>query len=313
MYPLLFKSLFCPKIWGYESWAISAYSDQQTTVANGALAGQTLQQVLEQYGAELVGKHVYEQFGNRFPLLFKYIQADDDLSVQVHPNDEQAEEMEHGLGKNEMWYVLPGTGEEAKVVFGWQKKTSAKRVEKAIEDGTLMELLNVQRVKAGDVMQINAGTVHALKAGARVAEIQENSDVTYRLYDYNRRDAAGNLRELHIEKALKVLNYDTEEQGIMHIDARPDLSVAQVHTSYYATSLLHLSQPALRDYEGYDSFVALLCVKGVLDVQAGINGEKVALREGEGMIIPAYIAPMVSHVMLTPRSEDVRLLETFIP
>lgn len=221
LYPLKFHPILKKKIWGGErlaykskehdesigeSWEISAVEDNISVVSNGILADNDLQELIEVYMGDLVGDHIYEKFGVEFPLLIKYIDANDDLSIQVHPDDETAKERHNAYGKTEMWYIVDAAG-GAGIYYGFKRDTSKEEFLKYLEEGKVEELLNFIPVKKGESYFIPAGTVHAIGAGCLICEIQQNSNLTYRVYDYNRRGADGKLRELHVDKAVKVMNF----------------------------------------------------------------------------------------------------------
>lgn len=327
LYPLKFRPQLLPKIWGGqvikqwydhaadyenvgEAWVISDFYAYPTEVANGSHAGDTLHDLLEVYMDELVGGKVYDLFGNKFPLLFKFIDATDDLSVQVHPDDDYALEHDDSLGKNEMWYVLP-SGEDASIFLGWNEPMDAARVREAVENGTLARYLREHKVHAGDVANITAGTVHAMRKNTIVAEIQENSDMTYRLYDYDRVGADGKKRPLHLDKALDVLDYSASDGSKLTGPlAVMDGAVNLLRTPYFTTNILTLSQSAQRDYAPLDSFVAYMCVDGECTIKAldcDTPDNTVALRTGEAVLVPASI----NDIVLTPAGR-CQLIETYV-
>ena len=323
LYPLKFHPLFKERIWGGdklksvlnkeykglpncgESWEISGLPDNSTEVCSGALAGNTLEELVSVYLGSLVGDRVYEKFGNNFPLLIKFIDAQADLSVQVHPSDEFALSEEHSLGKTEMWYVLqaePG----AKLVSGFKKSVSPEQVAHHLECGTLEQILHTVSVTAGDVFFLPAGRVHAIGAGILLAEIQQSSDITYRVYDYNRTDAQGKQRELHVEKALKVLDYEYRE------DIKTDYSIVANRPAllascpYFQTSILELTSPYDKDIYSLDSFVIYICLEG-----SGMvcwEGNTYPLTQGETMLIPASLL----NYSIKPQ-DSMTLIETHIP
>lgn len=327
LYPLKFTPRLFHKIWGGkhikewyrplsdefenvgESWLISAVDRFPTEVENGRLAGNELQELLEVYMNELVGDSVYEVFGNTFPLLTKFIDADDDLSIQVHPNDEQAAQMENSLGKTEMWYVVEGSQPEAAIIAGWNEPMSEDKVLSCLKDGTLAQKMHEYKVKAGDVIMINTGLVHALKKGTMVAEIQENSDITYRLYDYDRIGNDGKKRPLKLKEALQVLNYDEGRKAVLSTD--PDALVQNIaQTPYFTTNVLTFSQTIQRDYAPLDSFVIYMCVEGGANVEA-LDAEEeknLSIQKGEALLIPAVL----NDIRITPTSSTAKLLEVYI-
>jgi mannose-6-phosphate isomerase len=328
LYPFKFKPRYFHKLWGGhtiakwyddipadyenvgESWVMSDVEKYPTEVANGSHAGDSLQDLLEVYMDELVGEKVYDVFGNKFPILLKFIDATADLSIQVHPDDSYALENENSFGKNEMWYVMP-SGEDAAIYLGWNEPMNPSRIRKAISDGSLADYLREFKVREGDVAMINAGMVHALRQNTIVAEIQENSDITYRLYDYNRVGMDGKCRPLNLEKALQVLNYEAGQgDEVKHPLAVLNSAVNLQQTPYFTSNIIVLNQPAQRDYAPLDSFVAFMCVQGGCTITAldcDNPDKEVALRTGEAVLIPAVL----NDILLTP-DKQCRLIETYV-
>ena len=328
LYPLLFTPRLFHKIWGGqhiknwykplsdtmenvgESWLISAVEKYPTVVANGSLKDNELQDLLEVYMSDLVGDKVYEVFGNLFPLLIKFIDADDDLSIQVHPDDDYAFENEESLGKTEMWYVMPSEP-DASIVLGWRQPMSAEQIGAAIDEGMLSDYLCTYPVRQGDFVMIRPGTVHAMRKGTIVAEIQENSDITYRLYDYNRVGNDGKKRPLHVRKALEVMNMEQfAGRAVEHIKAESAVQ-GIAHTPYFTTNVLHFSQPIARDYAPLDSFVVYICVEGSMQLQAldaDADNQTVTLQCGEAVLLPAVL----NDIVLTPTTPACRLLEVYM-
>lgn len=328
LYPLKFTPQLLPKIWGGnslkpwyrflssglenvgEAWVMSADENFPTVVENGFLAGNNLSELLEIYMSDLVGEKVFDVFGNTFPLLIKFIDAADDLSVQVHPNDEQSFEKEGKLGKTEMWYVMPGTSSDAAILQGWKHPTTSNDVRKASQDGSILSLMDAHPVMAGDVALLEAGTVHALKKGCVVAEIQENSDVTYRLFDYNRTDNMGKKRELHLEDALDVLNYGSEKNAFRHPEPVLNGAINLATTPYFTTNLLSANTIVERDYAPLDSFVIYICVEGEAEVTAfeADTDASIRLCQGEAALLPAAL----NDIQIRPIGGEVKLLEAYI-
>ena len=259
---------------------------------------------------ELVGESVYETFGNQFPVLLKFIDAADDLSIQVHPDDDYALEHEQCMGKNEMWYVMPSP-EDASIYLGWTQPMDKALIHSSIEDGTLARYLRDYKVRAGDVAPIPAGTVHAMRRNTIVAEIQENSDLTYRLYDYNRPGVDGKLRPLHIDKALLTVDYKTAEDAVLtHPEPNDKGIVNAVRCPYFTTNILDIDRPIQRDYAPLDSFVVYMCVEGACAVKAldtDSEDHTVTLKTGEAVLIPASL----NDIVIAP-SGHCRLLEVYI-
>ena len=308
LYPLLFQPIVKPKVWGAETWALSGYGEDQSVVSNGFLEGNLLSEVLEIYMDELVGEHVFRRFGNTFPLLFKFIDAQDDLSIQVHPDDAQAAPL--GMsGKAEMWYVTGATS-EASLVMGFSQDTSEDEVRRCLDDDSIMDVLQVVPVRKGDVAYIPAGTVHALRRGTQVAEIQQTSDLTFRLYDYHRPGMDGKLRPLHINESMAVLNFGRLVQPLVGYEPLTDKPVALVKDPHFVTSLLRLDRPVSRDYAALDSFVACMCTEGRVAVRCmDSDVQEVVVSEGQTVLIPAALPG----ITLCPLTGSAVMLEVTVP
>lgn len=328
LYPFKFKPQFFHKLWGGhtiekwydhipddyenvgEAWVISDIEKYPTEVANGSHAGDSLQDLLEVYMDELVGEKVYETFGNHFPVLLKFIDAIDDLSIQVHPGDEYALEHEECLGKTEMWYVMPAKGKSA-IYLGWKQQMNISLIHAAIGDGSLADYLREYKVHEGDVAYIPAGTVHAMQRDTIVAEIQENSDITYRLYDYNRVGNDGKKRPLKLDKALQVMHLSPDNEAtctptVPRIDGVVNLK----QTPYFTTNLLAPTRPVQRDYAPLDSFVAYMCVEGAATITAldcEAEEKTVPIRLGEAVLIPACL----NDILIEPQGH-CKLLEVYV-
>ena len=328
LYPFKFRAQLFHKIWGGhsiekwydyvpadyenvgEAWVMSDVEKYPTEVSNGAHAGDSLQDLLEVYMDELVGEKVYDVFGNHFPLLLKFIDATDDLSIQVHPDDDYALENEKSLGKTEMWYVLPSKGDAA-IYLGWNQQMNVSLIHAAIADGTLSEYLREYKVHEGDVAYIPAGTVHAMRRNTIVAEIQENSDITYRLYDYNRIGNDGKKRPLKLDKALQVMDFNPDnEASYAPTMPRIDGVVKLKKTPYFTANLLSPTRPVQRDYAPLDSFVAYMCVEGQCEVTAldcETEDKSVSMRMGEAVLIPATL----NDILITPQGH-CKLIEIYV-
>ena len=276
-------------------------------VKEGSLQGQSLRELVEQYKGELVGQHVYEQYGNRFPLLIKFIDANDDLSIQVHPNDELAKERKSGFGKTEMWYIMQAD-EGAKLNSGFNREVTKDEYVKAVADNTIQDLLNIEPAEAGDVFFLPAGRVHYIGKGLLLAEIQQTSDTTYRIYDFDRVDTTtGKKRELHTELAVDAIDYQHYDQYKTQYDRKLNESVNAVKSDYFVTNVLNFNEEVEHDYTHIDSFVVLICVAGALTVEAP-GGYSVPLKMGQCALIPAS----VRNVTLVPDG-DMTVIETYVP
>lgn len=287
-----------------ESWELSGVEGNESVVAEGPDSGLTLLALIDKYGSDLMGRHNFLHFGNRFPLLIKFIDAREDLSVQVHPDDAMAQRLGGVNGKTEMWYVLdakPG----ARLANGFRKEIDPSIYESLVQTGEIENELNFVEITPGETYFIPAGRVHAIGAGAFVAEIQQTSDATYRLYDYHRKDANGNERELHTELAKEALNFkDTDGNPIISHEAL-NIPVNLVRTPYFTTNVLNLDDSVTRDYSENDSFTVLIITEGKAMLECG--GKKLDARGGQTILIPASS----QRVTITPTG-SVKLLETYI-
>lgn len=322
MYPLKFKPILKDKIWGGhqlqqffgkepndlsnigESWELSGYKTDPSVVANGEFAGKTLLELIERYKGELLGNKIYIQYGSEFPLLFKLIDANDDLSIQVHPNDEFAAKRHHSFGKTEMWYVLEST-DDGCLIIGFKEDTEKSTYVKAVESGDVENLLQKIPVKKGDVFFIPSGLVHAIGKGVLVAEIQQSSDVTYRIYDYKRKDDKGNERELHTELAVDVINYSASKNPKTKYEIIKNKSIPLVECDYFTTNILELDKNIERNYTMIDSFVVYMCLEGNIEIESIVNS--VEMKKGETVMIPAALKKLI----LKPQ-ENSKLLEIYI-
>lgn len=268
-----------------ESWEISGVPGHESVVANGPWKGTALPALIDRLGADLVGRDNYERFGTLFPLLVKFIDARLDLSIQVHPNDRLAHERHGCPGKNEMWYVIaaePG----AQLCAGLSHPISPEEYERRIADGSIEDVLCFHKLRAGDVFHIPAGRVHSIGAGAFIAEIQQTSDITYRIYDYNRRDDNGRLRELHTEWARDAIDYTVQADYRTHYTPHTNEPVELVSSPHFTTSLYDLTEDMHCDYSELDTFIIYICTKGAATLCDDAGGE-LAINQGETVLIPA--------------------------
>lgn len=322
LYPLKFKPILKSIIWGGneickfkgitpvqegvgESWEISSVKGNVSVVANGELADKDLSEVIATYQEQLVGKRNYEIFGTTFPLLIKFIDARDNLSIQVHPDDVLAKARHNSFGKTEMWYVInaaPG----AFLYSGFEKQMTPDSYVKSIEDNTFIDSLAKHDIKKGDVFFLPAGRVHAIGAGTFIAEIQQTSDVTYRIYDYNRKDANGNGRELHTELAKDAIDFKLYDNYKTAYTRKENQSVQLESCRYFTTNLLELTKDVTRDYSSVDSFVAYICMGGSCEIRDD-KGNDLSIKQGETVLIPAD----TQNVMVCPQG-NVLLLETYV-
>lgn len=321
LYPIKFKPVLKERIWGGkklksllgkdgkctacgESWELSAVEGDVSVVSNGFLKGNNLEEIIEVYMGDLVGEAVYDKFGLEFPLLIKFIDAADDLSIQVHPNDELAMKRHESFGKTEMWVVMQAE-KGAKLISGFSKKVSKEEYLKNLEEKTLRNILNSEEVKKGDVFFIPAGRVHAIGAGILLAEIQQTSDVTYRIYDWDRTDASGKSRELHTELALDAIDYNYHPQYKTVYEEKLNQTVNVADCPYFTTNIIKFDSPVIKDYNFIDSFVIYICMKGSIEIHSENNVEN--LKTGETILIPAVL----KELEIVPLEES-EILEVYI-
>ena len=288
-----------------ESWEISGVKDNESIVAEGPDAGMKLPELIARDKAELLGQSNYERFGKEFPLLIKFIDARQDLSIQVHPNDKLAWERHQSKGKTEMWYVVdadPGS----RLRSGFAKHVTPDEYEQSIADNTITDLLQEYDIHAGDLFFLPAGRVHSIGAGAFIAEIQQTSNITYRIYDFNRCDDNGNPRELHTEMSKAAIDYTVLPDYRTYYDAQPDTLSQLVSCRYFTTSILKPTRTYNMDLADLDSFVILICTKGGCTITDN-NGESITARQGETILVPAS----VTSLQIVPE-EGLELLSSWI-
>ena len=267
-----------------ESWELSAVDGDISVVANGDLSGTSLKQLIEERAEALLGKSTVERFGKEFPILIKFIDAKRDLSIQLHPDDELAIKRHDSFGKTEMWYVMDAD-ENADLIVGFDRDVSREEYTENLKKGTLTSLLNYERVDKGDTFFINTGKVHAIGAGVLLAEIQQTSDITYRIFDFNRKDKNGNLRELHTELALDAIDYEKKDDFKVDYAKAANTLNEMVDCPYFKTDYLRLNQDWDQNLATRDSFTILMCVGGSGTV-ANENGD-IAIKRGETVLVPA--------------------------
>lgn len=322
-YPLLFKPILKPRIWGGdklqkvlgkrtpeennkigESWELSGLEGNESVVINGFLSGNTITELIEIYMDELVGQKVFDTFGTYFPLLFKFIDANDKLSIQVHPSDEIAQEKYQSYGKTEMWYIIDAEP-QSELTLGLNKEMDSNSLKESIQNNTLEQYLHRIPVKKGDCFFIPAGLIHAIGKGVFLAEIQQAADLTYRLYDYNRLDDKGNPRELHIEKALEAIDFSNQRTSSLVYEHKDNIPIILSENGYFTTRLLHLTKPIKVDYSDIDSFVVYMCTEGEFDII--YRDETIKVKKGETVLVPAVIRELT--LVPQPKSE---LLEVYV-
>lgn len=268
-----------------ESWEISGVHGSETLVANGPYKGYQLNALVDLLKEELVGKENYERFGAEFPLLIKFIDARQDLSIQVHPNDEIARKQGKERGKTEMWYIMD-SAPEAKLYCGLKQQITPDEYKQMVENDTICDALAQYEVKEGDVFFLPAGRIHAIGSGCFLAEIQQTSDVTYRIYDYKRKDKNGNYRELHTQQAAESINYQVEKNYRTEYVAQQNRGVSLVRCPHFNTAVYDLDEPMTIDYSELDSFVILIGMKGEGTIKDN-EGNETSLKAGETILIPA--------------------------
>ena len=301
LYPLTFEPIFKERIWGGtklkdylnkpisseitgESWELSTVPESISVVNHGELKGKNLNELIDLYPKEILGKEVFKQFGKQFPLLFKYLDAREDLSIQLHPNDKLAKERHDSFGKTEMWYVMQAD-EHARLIVGFKENSSKEAYLQKLTSNNLLSLLKEIPVKKGDVFLLETGTIHAIGAGIVIAEIQQTSDITYRIYDWDRVDAHGKGRELHTELALDAINYNTTAAK-KEYTATENKSTSIVDCPYFKTNIIPLNGEISID-KNDDSFMVLMCTEGNFELHW--NDEKYTYQTGDTVLIPAVL------------------------
>lgn len=323
LYPLTFDPIYKEKIWGGqkirshldkdfgamsncgESWEISGVKGDVSVVAEGPLKGKNIRELIDIYQGDLVGNKVYEEHGGEFPLLIKFLDAAQDLSIQVHPDDKLAAERHDSKGKTEMWYIIQAD-EDALITTGFNRPMDKRTYLEYFESGRIEEVLNREEAHAGETFFIPAGRVHTIGKGILLAEIQQTSDITYRIYDFDRTDAAGNKRELHTDQALDAIDfkqYDTYKSAYVKEKNKP---VKLAECPYFCTNVLEVDSKLDRHYDKLDSFVILICTEGEAIVEAGEH--KVKLPKGQSLLLPATLREITLHA-----DKGAGLLESYIP
>ncbi len=323
MYPLKFKTIFKSVVWGGEkiapfkgvetdqhnigeSWELSGVKGNESVVAEGELAGKTVAELAAEYKGELLGQKVYEKTGTEFPLLVKFIDARDDLSIQVHPDDKLAAERHNGSkGKTEMWYVVQAD-EKAHLMSGLTKNITPEEYASKVDDNTVTEVLHDYNVKAGDVFFLPAGRIHSIGSGCFIAEIQQTSDITYRIYDFGRKGLDGKPRELHTELSKAAIDYTVLPDYKTAYTEKQNEENEIVSCEYFTTSLYDLDKPVTKEVESLDSFLIVICTEGKGSLTDS-EGNTVSLRQGETVLVPAC----TGSVTFTPEGK-LKLLTSYI-
>ena len=312
LYPLLFHPNLHSVVWGGnrlrpykglepsdepigESWEVSAVPTSTSIISNGFLAGRDLVSAITEYPDAILGKAVNEKYQGKLPLLVKFIDAKKDLSIQVHPDDEMAMR-EHGkMGKSEMWYIIKAD-EGSHLYAGFSQEITPEEYQRRIADGTITDVLADHQVKPGDVFYLPAGRVHAICGGILLAEVQQSSDVTYRIYDYNRPGMDGKPRELHTELAAKALDYHVEQNYRTEYAETDNRALHIIDSPYFDVRVMEVSEPFHRNLVKYDSFIISMCIEGDCKIRVRSTGDEIILHEGD----------------VTPLNGKSRLLDAFI-
>ncbi len=323
LYPLKFQPIMKEKIWGGqkirtvlnkdftpldncgETWEISGVQGNISVVSEGPLKGQTLPQLIETYKEDLLGEKVYEQHKTEFPLLVKFIDANQDLSIQVHPDDDLAQSRHGSLGKTEMWYIFQAD-EGSSLIAGFNQPLDKRDYLKHFNNNSLTSILNEESVVADDSFFIPAGRVHTIGKGLLLAEIQQTSDITYRIYDFDRIDKDGNKRELHTDEALDAIDYQHYPQYKTSYNTAINNAVELASCSYFRVNRLYFDETTTRSYDHLDSFVIFVCVDGILQIHW--DQQHITVQKGEAVLMPATI----NQIHLVP-SAPYKVLEAYIP
>jgi mannose-6-phosphate isomerase len=322
LYPLKFHPIFKDKIWGGEkirtilkkdysplpncgeSWEVSCHQNDVSIVKNGHLAGKDLKQITNEFKGQLLGHRVYNLFKEEFPLLIKFIDANEDLSIQVHPDDELAQNRHQSFGKTEMWYIIQAD-ENAELISGFNQRIDKETYLRHFNEGTLMNILNKEKVFEDDVFFIPAGRVHTLGKGLLLTEIQQSSDLTYRIYDFDRTDSSGKKRPLHIDLALDAIDYNYYAEYKTRYENKDNVPVEIVRSQYFTTNKMILNREMEKNIKSLDCFVIYICLDGKGSIKH--HDEHFPVKLGDVILIPAD----ASHYRLIP-DDHLKLLETYI-
>jgi mannose-6-phosphate isomerase len=322
LYPIKFETVLKEKVWGGnalvnrynkktaksekigESWEISAVADNLSVISNGFLAGNNIEEIIEVYMGDITGDAIYEKFGNEFPLLIKFIEAREDLSIQVHPGNELARERHNAYGKTEMWYILENE-KESKIYTGLREGVTRESYQASTGDGSMADLLNIEYPEPGDTFFIPAGRVHAIGAGTVLVEVQQTSDITYRIFDWNRKSTGKEKRELHTDLALDAIDFNANGKSKLRKTPGMNESENLVSCEYFNTNLIRFDKPLSKDYYSIDSFVVYICTEGAFTIRWDRETETVI--KGETVLLPAII----KEIVLEPTGE-AQVLEVYI-
>ncbi|MDR1225781.1 MAG: class I mannose-6-phosphate isomerase [Prevotellaceae bacterium] len=318
LYPLKFKPILHEKVWGGnklqkllnkqapaakkigESWELSSVAGYQSEVSNGFLAGNTIEDLVEVYMDELVGEQIYQTFGVEFPLLVKFLYSNDILSLQVHPNDELAKERHHAYGKSEMWYILDAEP-DAEIIIGFNRDTTPQEFTRRLNNKTLHEITNIEKVAPGEAYYLPAGAIHAMGKGVVAVEIQQTSDITYRIHDWGRKG-----RDLHLDLAADAISYKALTSYKRNAGVVPNVPRSLFTTPYFTVNQLSITRAVQRSYD-HDSFVVYSCTKGSAIIKYANGTQSETLNMGETMLIPATLRELT----IEPQG-NLTLLEAYI-
>ncbi|MCE2616343.1 MAG: type I phosphomannose isomerase catalytic subunit [Phocaeicola sp.] len=323
MYPYKFNPILKSTIWGGdkiipfkhlnvkqeqvgESWEVSGVHGSESIVSNGPDTGKNLAQLVKEYKGQLVGEDNYKQFGNTFPLLIKFIDARDDLSIQVHPNDALAGKRHNSMGKTEMWYIIDNANDTAHLHSGLKKRITPEEYAQMVENHTIVDALADYKIKPDEVYFLPAGRIHSIGKGCFLAEIQQTSDITYRIYDFNRKDKNGKTRELHTELAKDAIDYTVQDDYRTLYTPEQNKSVELINCPYFTTSVYDLTEDMSVDYSELDSFVIYICLEGSCTVTDHENNQS-QLRAGESILFPA-----TTKMIQITVNEHVKFLESYV-
>lgn len=324
MYPLKFYPILKTLIWGGEkiipyknidssqnkigeSWELSGVYGNESVVANGSLKGFTLPEVIKHMGAELLGNDNYQRYGNEFPILIKLIDAKSNLSIQVHPNDELAAKRHNSNGKAEMWYIV-NKEPEAALTIGFNKEINIEEYKESIKNNTITDYLQKYNIEVGDCFYLPPGTVHSIGAGAFILEIQQTSNITYRIYDYNRKDSDGNYRELHTKLAIDAIDFNVKDDYKSHYVSAKNSEINLVSSPYFTTSAYEINKEQIIDTSKLESFVVVICISGD-GILTDSNNNEIDIKQGETILLAASN----NYIKITPSEEkEIRILTSYI-
>ncbi len=322
LYPLKFKPILKERVWGGkklitfygkntgtsenigESWELSGLQGDISEVINGFLEGNNLEEIIEVYMGDLVGEEIYEKFGKEFPLLIKLIDADEDLSIQVHPGNELAKERHHAYGKTEMWYILDAQ-DNAKIFTGFSEEMNKETLIKSLKNDTIASKLNIEKPEKGDVFFIPAGRIHSIGKGVMLVEIQQTSDITYRMWDWNRKGLDGNPRQLHTELSLDAIDFKTYDSYKTAVKTEMNGTANIIDCEYFTVNIIDAGKRVEKDYSLIDSFIIYICVEGSAGLSWGTD--KLKISKGETVLIPA----IMEHIIIDPVNRS-KILEVYI-